>query len=241
MKDLLDTLNQHHKAGTRPPTIAPPVAVQHNELIEACYTMTLTEKRILLFGISKVLFNEYPYMGDDLKFKISVADWCRLFGIQHGSIYSDLKSATESLLTRTVLIPLRPAESIRFAWFDHCRYFDNEGVIVAKFGETAKEYLCGLRERFTSVDLLKIADLRSFHAIRIYELLAQWKTTRFRTLAVDDLRKILQLETEYPKFSALKKWVLDPAIAELNAHTDIKPTLEIEYTGRVATRLNFSW
>lgn len=243
MTDLLEAAKrqQLYRQMGLPLPPAPSIAVQHNQLVEACYSMTLIEKRILLYGISKLTFGDYPPYGDDLKFNISVTDWCRLFKLDHGSIYDDLKKASEKLLARSVFMPHAPKISQRFNWFESFKYWDNEGTMQGTFTRTAMEFLCNLQKQFTQVDLLTLADIRSFHAIRLYELLSQFKATCFRTIAVQEFREIMDCATRYPKFSALKQWVIDPSIAELCEHTDIKPLLDIHYEGRNAVRLNFSW
>lgn len=237
-KDVLDAFKDH---GRFPQLVKPPVAVQHNALIESCYHMSVTEKRILMYGISTLRFDDYPPFGDDLKFTIRATEFARLFNIDHNDLYRDLKTGATELLQRIVHMPSIHKSGEYFTWLTHCKYWDNEGTITATFNKVAAEYLCNLKEQFTKIDLLRIADLRSFHAIRLYELLRQWNSTKYRTFNVEEFRMIMRCSDQYPKFSAFRKRVIDPAIEELKKHTDIHPTLNVIYEGKKATRLEFIW
>ena len=46
-------------------------ATQDNQLIEACYSMTLNEKRLLLFGISKINPSVFPDASKPFSFEMN--------------------------------------------------------------------------------------------------------------------------------------------------------------------------
>jgi hypothetical protein len=56
-------------------------ATQDNQLIEACYTMTLNEKRLLLFGISRINPSTFPDVNKPFKFEMTAQDWKEQFGL----------------------------------------------------------------------------------------------------------------------------------------------------------------
>ena len=55
-------------------------ATQDNQLIEACYSMTLNEKRLLLFGISKINPSTFPDVNKPFKFEMTAQEWKEQFG-----------------------------------------------------------------------------------------------------------------------------------------------------------------
>lgn len=241
MTDILDTIKHREKHPELYPS-KPRVIAQSRELIDAIYTMTMREKQILNHGLSTVFFSDHPPFGDHLKFEIKVTDFKKLFNIEHADIYPELKEAAERLVDRSFRIKHGDYIGEKISWLSSIKYWDNEGTIHATFTREAEEHLSNLKERFTVYELLQVANLRSFHAQRLYELLKQNDNfTNKRLFTVDEFREFMNCVTQYPKFSALKQWVIDPTLIELNEHTDIKPTLEIVYQKRTATHVKFTW
>jgi plasmid replication initiation protein len=80
---------------------------------------------------------------------------------------------------------------------------------------------------------MSIAKLKSSHAIRIYELLIQWRTKGSRIFPFEWLRSVLELESSYSTAGTFKTWVIEPAIKQINLHTDISITRHsYQKTGR---------
>jgi len=96
-----------------------------------------------------------------------------------------------------------------------------------------------LESEFTAYRLEKIGKLSSVHAVRLYELLVQYLSLGQRELEISWLKEILTLTTEYPRLDNLKRWVIDVAVAQINAHTDITTRYTQRKTGRNVTHLNF--
>ena len=63
-----------------------------------------------------------------------------------------------------------------------------------------------LKNQFTYFQLSMMSDLSSIHAIRIYEMMMQWRITKVvPSISVDDLRARLGLsEDEYPRMFDFK-------------------------------------
>lgn len=196
------------------------VAVQDNQLVMACYRMTLTEKRLLLLGISKVDSERMPSKSYPLEFDVTVAEWSSVYADSSRSIYKELDAASKRLLRRQVFLKGRSDDDQLCNWLDRCQYHPGEGRISIRFGWTVSHYLSGLFEQFTKVDLLSVRRLSSFHSVRLYELLAQFRSTGFRVISLDALRDSLALGSAYPMFADVKRRVIDPAVAEINEKTD---------------------
>jgi plasmid replication initiation protein len=54
------------------------------------------------------------------------------------------------------------------------------------------------------------------YAIRIYELLVQYRQIGKREISVDSLRTMLELGKKYPLFADFKKRVIDTAVDQIN-------------------------
>jgi plasmid replication initiation protein len=79
--------------------------------------------------------------------------------------------------------------------------------------------------------------------VRLYELLIAWRSTgKTPVIELSDFRqKLGVLETEYSRMHDFKKRVLDPAIKNVNEHTDITIKVEQHKTGRSITGFSFKF
>lgn len=215
------------------------VAVQDNQLVTACYRMTLTEKRLLLLGISKVDSERMPSRSYPLEFDVSVAEWAGVYGDGSRSIYKELFAASKRLLGRQVFLKGRSNDDQLCNWLDRCQYHPGEGRISIRFGWTVSHYLSGLFEQFTKVDLLSVRTLSSFHSVRLYELLSQFRSTGFRVLSLSELRAALDLGASYPLFADVKRRIIDPSVLEINEKTDFLVSWSVVKEGKKVVSLRF--
>jgi len=209
-----------------------------NALIEASYSLSLEEQRILLAAISCVdSRSKFPD-----KITIAVQDFAELFNLNKKSAYRHLREAADKLFEREIVIKDNNTgkPSGRQRWVGKVYYHENEGKVDLHFWEAVKPYLSQLQGEFTSYHLKYITELNSSYAIRIYELLIQYKRLNMqRVIPVKDLREKLNLGTKYPKFSDFRKRVLLPAIKSINANTDIEVAWEPIKNGRTIESISF--
>lgn len=223
------------------------VTRQHNDLVQSCYTMTLMEKQIINLAMSKIFAEGGLHMGDAPVFTLRVEDFKELYKIERTGLYSDLKAAVKQLGKRQVNVKKRTGDKTKpigwFNWLESCKYNENEGSLSVRFTVSANDYLyiLGKEGNFTQVELLKIAEFRSFHTVRLYELLAQFRSTGFKIITVEELKEILQLETNYKIFRDFNKWVIRPAVAEINKHHDLRLTYAVDKQGRTPHLLRFKF
>ena len=87
----------------------------------------------------------------------------------------------------------------------------------------------------------QIGKLTSAHAVRIYELCAQYKNSNQggREISLVELKRMLCMTDEYPAVDDFKRRVITPAIKQINEHTDLRVTVENVKTGRSVTGLYF--
>jgi hypothetical protein len=84
-----------------------------------------------------------------------------------------------------------------------------------------KPLLLQLQRNFTAYDLKNVVKL-GVYPIRIYELLKQYETIGHRTLRIDQIKKMFELTSEYPRFSNFYQKIVKPAINDINNFTDLK-------------------
>jgi len=122
-------------------------------------------------------------------------------------------------------------------------YATNESYIKIKFTDDVMPLITQLEKHFTSYQLEQVKDLSSIYAIRLYELMMQWRATgKTQQIPIDELRHKLGIEPDqYQKMSNFKDKVLDVAIDQINEHTDIKASYEQHKEGRSITGFTFTF
>lgn len=211
---------------------------QSNKLIEASYTLTLNEKRLLLCAAS--LIDPRKPLPKDGFLRISADTFASVFGMQTSYAYEPLKDASARLYERDIRRCVQGKVVEKMRWVYHIKYRDGEGCVELGFSPTVLPHLTKLHDEFTSYQLRQIGGLNSFYSIRLYELMAQFYKIGTRDCALDRLRELLDLGEKYPSVKDLQKYVLNPSLAEVNAETDLDVTMTAKRAGRKIVGFSFS-
>lgn len=204
---------------------AHPQVVKSNHIIEASYRLSVPEQRIVLACIAQVRRDE-P-LTDQKLYNVSAADLAALTGTDQKTAYRDLEEAAARLFERRVTITKEPNGRTRSPrkmltrWVQSVVYVEGEGRVELRFGTDMIPFLSGLTEQFTRYSLSAVAKMDSAYAIRLFELLMQWKDEGEREITVVQLREWLQLEDRYPLFGDVKRWVIDPAVTQINERSPL--------------------
>ena len=118
---------------------------------------------------------------------------------------------------------------------------DSRGVIGIRFTKDILPFLSNLSTEFTKYFASDLIGVTSSHAIRLYELLVQYRSIGKREIKVDELRWMFELQNKYPVWADFKKRVLDQAIKEINAFSPLNVTYETKKTGRKITSINLKF
>ena len=219
------------------------LVVKSNRLIEAKYRLTLIEQQIILYAICRCREEQIGLSGDTLV-TIHANDFAAQFGTHPEEVYRQLKSAMDTLHTRSVKFHDTADETgkprvIESNWISNRAYIDGAGQIQIQFSAEIVPLITRLETAFTSYRLDRIGRMTSAHAVRLYELLLQYLSIRKRELEITKLKEILQLNGQYGAIKDLKKWVIDVAVGQINAHSDLLVSYTQRKTGRAVTHLLF--
>ena len=188
------------------------VITQSNKLIEAKYSLTVGEQRILLSVIAMI----EPEDEDFRDYGVSMADIGRFLGLKNKNWKAECQKITDRLRRRPLDIR-ENGKYIQTNWISRASYFDEDTAMVyIRFDPSLKPYLIQLKREFTQASLSTVLPLKSVYAIRIYLLLKQYRGIGRRALSLEAMREMLGIaQNQYVKYHDFKKRVILTAQREL--------------------------
>lgn len=209
------------------------IAIQHNNLIQAKYSMSLQQKRIMIWLVSQIKPSDEDFKEHTLSVK-ELIEQCDLSG---ESSYKQLKDITFSLIEKGIRIidVTTPKEDVetQISWLSSARY--RNGRVTLTFSPELKPYLLLLKDRFTTINAIDLMQFKSVHAIRIYELLKQYQDIGERVLGIDEIKECCGVKEKFKQYIEFEKYLLLIAQREINEKSDIhfeferiKPSRKIE-------------
>jgi len=213
------------------------MVVKSNELIQARLDWSTLEHRITLHLISQI-------RKDDSEFRyqtVRIKDINEMTGTASQALYTRAVEICDSLIEQKVRIRREgPSGERKYSVYNllsSCEYVEGSGEIKARFNQDMKPFLLELRERFTRYRLQFAMRLRSVYAIRFYELMKMREDLKCMRISVEKLREMLAVEDKYPRFTDLKRNVIEPARREIREGCDVFFTYKVERDGRTPVRL----
>ena len=226
------------------------LVVKHNALINASYSLTIVEQRLILLAVVKLRQathnSELDHLAFDKPIVIHVSDYVAMFGVTNSTAYETLKDACKNLFERRFsFVEPRPKGSanVTTRWVSHIAYIDDTSTIEFTFAQKVYPLVTYLEKHFTSYDIEQVALLKSGYAVRLYELVISWRIKgKTEKIAVQELRSKLGVEpNQYETMEAFKRRVLNVAIKQINDNTDIILEYEQHKKGRQITHFSFSF
>ena len=206
--------------------------VKSNQVIEASYTLTTIEQRLILSAIAQVPKGEE--ISDDVLYPLTTKNLVKLGGDEKAS-HKEFKDAVNRLYERSII--LRDGdESDSFRWIQE-KVFKGSTIAFIRFSKPILPFLSNLKAEFTKYLESDIVGMSSPYSIRFYELIMQYRSIGHREIRLEDLRWMFQLQNKYPVWADLKKRVIEQATKEINEHSPYNLTIEPKRTGRKITRI----
>ena len=197
-----------------------------NDLVRASYSLTLNEQRLLLAAISKI--NPRATGHQSLKIRITAQEFAKTFGIDTRNAYVELKTACNRLFERE----LRPAGwkegKPRLRWIStYVDYEEGQGYADMTLNEDLRPYLTLIGRMFTSYTLGRAVSLRRPTTIRLFQLLMQFESTGLCVIKLKDFIEMMELP--YTRFADVRRWVIEPALAELQKKSNLSVVWKPEF------------
>lgn len=234
----LDLIKKVSKKGSKKKPELPPsvVVFQHNNLIEARYSLTLQEKRLILWLISRI----QPDEEDFKKHELTVQEFMTLLELKGHANYKELQKITLGLMKK-ILVIKKPDEKTltQVAWINYAHYEEGTGKIQVSFSDAMKPFLLHLKSKFTTLNVTDLMQFTSIHGIRIYELLKQYQDIGERVLTLDEIKECCGVKSKLKKYSDFEKYLLLIAQREINEKSDIHLEFERMKSSRKITGIKF--
>ena len=221
------------------------LVVKDNALMNASYNLDLVEQRLILLAIVEARESGRGINAND-PLTVHAESYINHFSVHRNTAYQALKDACKDLFARQFSYQeQRPkgVANITSRWVSQIAYVDNSATVELIFAPAIIPLVTRLEEQFTSYELKQVSGLSSAYAIRLYEVLIAWRSTgKTPVIELSDFRqKLGVLEAEYKRMYDFKKYVLDPAIKQINEHTDITVKVEQHKKGRTISGFSFKF
>jgi len=117
----------------------------------------------------------------------------------------------------------------------------NKVVITFEFASIIKRALVDPNGIYANINLVVVAGLKSRYAIILYEMVKDYEKVQIPEMTIEEFRKLFNIEDKYPKMPDLKRWVLDPAVHEINnsENVDFFVSYELKKEGKAYTNIKF--
>ena len=216
-------------------------------MVEARYRLHLVEHQLIVYAISRAREEEKGLVAGSW-LTIDPAKFAEQFGTDKKNAYRQIQEAANNLWHRAItLYDIDPETGedrvIETRWIAAKARIDKAERVQLMFAPLVIPYIKRLSKdvgNFTRYYLENIAGMTSVHAVRMYEMLLQYRTVENREFEVDVLKSHLGIEEEYPRIADFKRWVIDEAVKQINQHSDIKVSYTQRKTGRNVTHLIFN-
>lgn len=225
------------------------LVVKDNALINASYSLSLVEQRLILLAIVITREHHHNMQWDFMLGKpieISAIDYVEAFGVTRQTAYEALQEACKTLFNRQFSYQEREVKGIwkkTSRWVSDIAYMNETATVLLTFAPAVLPLIIQLEKHLTSYELQQVANISSAYAVRLYEILIAWRAVgKTPLIKVDDLKEMLGIKSsEYTRMSNFKSRVLDYSLEQINKHTDITASYEQHKQGRVITGFTFKF
>jgi len=196
--------------------------------------LNLQEKRLVAYAISHLCPGDTTFPALNLH----VTAFADLFGLPRNSTYQEVKELVRSLIRKPVEFEDEEHKYIA-SWVRTLRYTKASGQVRLTFNDDLAQYILGLQNNYTQYRLRDVYQFKSNSGWNVYEALRKHKAQRKVTYPLAEFKGLVAADDQYSRFFDFERRILGPAIAEINAKTDLLVDWERVTQGRRITALRF--
>jgi len=219
------------------------LVVKSNRLNTAIQNLSLAEIRLIQLAIIDSREHNKG-LSSDTPLRINAMRYSEVFEVSKQTAYEALIDAETNLFERRFTFMDERDLKVKSRWISQATYIDGEGAIEIIFTPAVVNEITrihGIEQFFTKYTLEQTAQLKSLYAVRLYELLIQWREARKTPLfELEVFREQLGLGVDdYKRMSDFKRRVLDASVKEINDKTDIRVSYTQEKKGTIIVGFKF--
>lgn len=215
-----------------------------NEFISSQFKLNLLEIKAYLAITSTYDAAEKPenfyfmtFRGSDLAKTIGI-------GVERG-YFREIERILTSLSQRFIKIQVRTdIDEEKEKWikghFISSIEAKGDGTVEIVMDPKLMKYFFNIQDKYTFLEIQTLLSFSSVYSIRVFNLLKQFPKNKKRIFTVEELKEMLLIQEKYKNFTDLKRYVLDPAVKDINAMS----TMQVSYDsdakrGKKATTITF--
>jgi plasmid replication initiation protein len=171
-------------------------------------------------------------------------DFANYYPVHESNIYEKMADGVDNIRRANVSF-FDGEKKVCLPWVQIAEYWDGEGRITVNFNPLLSPHITRALAKFGGYTLFKLkpAGPLSNHAMRIYAILNQYKSTGWVELEMDDLHQRLETPASLLKdFQQFKRKLLDGVVDELREKSKVHLTCEpIRTHGRRYKKIKFKF
>ncbi|QEP41735.1 RepB family plasmid replication initiator protein [Ectothiorhodospiraceae bacterium BW-2] len=191
-------------------------AVISNALVTASYKMSVPEKRIIALAISQIGMDQD--VTDEDVYRVSNFQYSKMSGVSRSMAWLEIKEATTRLLDRKVSIE-RGKDTMVFVFVQQAIFEENSSISI-RFSKPILPFISQLKKNFTKLDVRELVSFSGFYAMRLYEMIMQYKNIGKCNITVLQFRKSLGIdEGKYVNGKDFRRYIIERPLNEINNKT----------------------
>lgn len=212
--------------------------VQHSDIIQKSqHALTEQQQNILYSMVANVRMDDTP----DTIYKFSIKEFAEDYNLdmEGGFYYKTIRDDIDYIDKQRMWL-VDGTISIRLQWLNVLRIDNSAGIVEFSFHQDIRPYIFELQDHFTQVKQKYTAAMTGRYVKKLYVLLKSYEYMDKRIIMdVDRLRFLLDAEA-YSRYNDFRRFILIPAINQINSITDIEVTWDInKMEGRKVKELWF--
>lgn len=203
--------------------------------------MTLTEMRIIQMAMVDI----YRSSDDNRKrvIKIHSTQYRHHYGVLRGGACAALRAAVN---IKEREFSFKDSPNLSNKWVDSISYVENEGVLSLVFSDQVLNEIprnpnADTINRYVTLDLTDTAKFSSMFAMRLFEILMQWKgLPASPAYLTKDLRRMMGASSsKYPRNTDFKRVAIARPLETINKTLGWSMSMQLKKKGRVVDSIAF--
>ena len=215
------------------------IIVQNKPLIDsASYKLNYYSQLLFISALSRI--DSRQKLTDQDYVQLDLNTLAETAGLTSTQYYTEFKSAAEKL--RIAKLEINHATEVEvISFINGYTYSKGDAKLAISFNSKLIPYISELSSNFTVYKFKQISRFKCLYSARIYQLLIQrLDLSNTRHITLDELRTMFKLGKSYDRYSNIKTRILEPAITDINTHSDIRTKFTEVYSGRKVIGLDFT-